>query len=88
MLNNAEYVHILIDEESSEFAIQACENDADAMAFYKKPKPGKQVLVRWGNVKIAKMLMEMAGVEDCGKGIRFYGVYEEDDNAVIFSIKK
>ena len=31
-------------------------------------------------------LMELAEIDDCGKGIRFYGDYLREDRAIVFDL--
>ncbi len=86
-LEYAEYVHMFIDKDKRIAAFQVCEKDAAAIPFYKAPKEGKQLLVRLTGKKNPARLMELAGLDDCGKGIRFYGEYLPEDKAIIFDMK-
>ena len=88
MLEYAEYVHMLADEKHRIIAFQVCEKDSAAVPFYKEPKEGKQVLVRITGKKNALRIMNMAGIKDCGKGIRIYGEYEPEDKAIVFDLSK
>ena len=85
-LDYAEYVHLYIDDEKKQVYFQACERDKAAIPFYKKPEKGKQMVVRVTGKKNCLLLMELAGIEDCGKGIRFYGEFLPEDHAVVFDM--
>lgn len=85
-LEYAEYVHMYIDQKSKQVFFQACELDKAAIPFYKKPEEGKQLLVRITGKKNSLRLMELAGIDDCGKGMRFYGDFLPEDRAVVFDM--
>lgn len=85
-LEYAEFVHMYIDTEKKRVAFQACKQDQAAIPFYKKSEEGKQVIVRLTGKKNSARLMELAGVKDCGKGIRFYGDVFPEDNAIVFDM--
>ena len=85
-LGYAAFVHMFIDQEKKQVFIQACEKDKAAIPFYKEPEEGKQLLVRITGKKNSQRLMELAGVMDCGKGIRFYGDFLPEDNAIVFDM--
>lgn len=83
-LHHAPFVHMYVDAKGKRAAFVPCGDEPNAIAFYRKPEPGKQMLVRISDVKKARMLMGLAGLSDCGKGIRFYGDYvAEEDTLVI-----
>lgn len=85
-LGCAEYVHMFIDADKNIVVFQACDQDDAAIPFYKKPEAGKQLLVRLTGKRNSARLMELAGIDDCGKGIRFYGDYYPDDRAILFDM--
>lgn len=78
--------NLFVDNAKKIVVFQACENDKAAIPFYKKPEEGKQVLVRITGKKNAMRLMEMAGITDCGKGIRIYGDFLPEDKALLFDL--
>lgn len=87
-LNYAEYVHMYIDRDNHQVAFQPCEQDASSIVFYEQPAPGKQLIVRITSTSKAKMLMELAEITDCGKGIRYYGEYYQEENVLVFTLKQ
>ena len=87
MLEYAEYVHLLIDRENKKIAFQACKKDKTAIPFYKEPEEGKQMLVRLNGIERVTAIMKVAGITDCGKGIRFYGDFLPEDKAIVFDLK-
>lgn len=86
-LNYAGHIHMYIDKNNNQVAFQPCEQDDSSIVFYKQPAPGKQLLVRITSTSKAKMLMELAGITDCGKGIRYYGDYYEEENILVFTLR-
>lgn len=85
-LDYAEYVHMFLDRQNQRVAFQPCDKDDSALAFYVKPEQGKQILVRITGKAKARMLMDIAGIDDCGSGIRYYGTYHKEENLLIFSL--
>ena len=85
-LDYPEFVELFCDKQNKKFAVKASTPDSGAMPFYRKPEDGKQLLVRWTNVKIARSLMELAQIEDCGSGIRYYGTCHDDEKIIIFDL--
>lgn len=85
-LNYAKYVHMYVDEKGKRVAFVPCADEDNAIAFYRKPKEGRQLLVRLSDVKKAKMLMNLAGIDDCGKGLRFYGEFYKEEMTLVISM--
>lgn len=68
---------------------KACnENNESAFGFYKKPKPGRSMMVRISSRVQQASLMEMAGLTDCRNGVRFYGTFIEDEKLLLFDMTK
>ena len=82
------FVHMYVDEAGRRAAFQACEDDEKAFIFYQKPKPGRSMLVRLSGKKFSGKLMELAGIEKCDGGIRFYGEFVEEEKLLIFDMSK
>ena len=82
----AEYVHVYLDRGGRRFAVQASENDDAAFVFYQKPKDGRSMLVRLSDRRFADQIKELAGIERCEKGLRYYGSYAEDEHILIFDM--
>ena len=61
-------------------AFQVSENDAAAIPFYQQDKAATRIMAK----KYTSILMGLAKVNDCGKGIRFYGDYLAEDKAIVF----
>ena len=86
MLEFSPYVHMYTDNKRRIAAFVPCANDASAISFYKKPKEGKQLLVRVSGKERIKALMDAAGIDDCGKGLRFYGYFIEDEKTLVIEM--
>ena len=86
-LSYAEYIDMYIDRKGKRAAFKACKWYADALPFYRPPKEGRPMLVRISDKKKAEMLQTLAGIGDCGKGIRFYGYYNEAEALLIIDLK-
>ena len=86
LLGFSPYIHMFTDDERKVAAFVPCENDSSAIPFYKKPKEGKQLLVRVSGKERIKALMDAAGIDDCGKGMRFYGYYIEDEKTLVIDM--
>ena len=86
-LGYAEYVHMYIGTNNRQVAFQPCKKDESALTFFVKPEKGKQLLVRITGKAKVQMIMELAGIKDCGKGIRLYGTYHKEENLLIISLK-
>lgn len=86
MMEYAEYVHLYLDKANRKIAFQVCKKDRLAIPFYKEPEEGKQMLVRLNGKERVAAIMEIAGIKDCGKGIRIYGDFLPDDKAIVFDL--
>lgn len=85
-LDYAEYVHMFLDRQNRRVAFQPCNKDDSALTFCVQPKKGMQLLVRITGKAKAKMLMDIAQIDDCGNGIRYYGTYHKEENLLIISL--
>ena len=85
-LGKSPFVHMYQDVEKKIVAFQACEEDMDARVFYKPPKEGKQSITRIIGKKNSQILMDLAGIDDCGSGIRIYGEPLLEDSAILFPL--
>ena len=88
LLKYPEYVHMYVDEKNKLVAYKACPNEKGAIHFYEKKDESKQSLVRLAGKEKINALMKLASIEECGKGIRFYGYYDEKNEALIFDMKQ
>ncbi|MBQ9009238.1 MAG: hypothetical protein IJ088_07925 [Clostridia bacterium] len=88
MLGYAEYVHLFLDKANKKIAFQACKKDKLSIPFYKEPEEGKQMLVRLNGKERVTAIMEIAGIRDCGKGIRIYGDFLPEDKAMVFDLNE
>ena len=68
-----------LDEMGNPEHILTYVKETDKLAAFKAGKTGSNLnpvngkLIRLCDVRICKRLMKLAGITDCGKGIRFYG---------------
>ena len=76
-----------IDEKGKRAAFKACEKYDGALPFYKPPKEGRPVLVRISDKKKTELLLNLAMVDDPGKGMRFYGRYNEEESLLIINME-
>ena len=86
LLKYAEFVHMFVDERNKRVAFKACPNEKGAIQFFVKKDESKQLLVRLAGKEKINMLMKLAGIDDCGKGIRYYGYYDQKNDALIFDM--
>ena len=80
MLEMSPYVHMLVDDKKRIAAFQVSGNDVAAIPFYSEDKAATRIMAK----KYSSILMGLAKVNDCGKGIRFYGDYLAEDKAIVF----
>ena len=85
-LGYSEYIDMYIDKKGKRAAFKACKKYDGAFPFYKPPKEGRPVLVRISDKKMTKMLLDLAMVEDPGKGMRFYGHYNEEESLLVIDM--
>ena len=88
MLGFADYVHMYTDMKRHIAAFVPCKKDSAAIPFYKEPKEGKQLLVRVSGKDRIKALKDAAGITDCGKGMRFYGYFIEEEKTLVIEMGK
>ena len=88
LLEYSRYVHMLVDMTNKKIAFKQCDNDKAAIPFYIKEKNEKQLLVRLSGKDKIDTIMNLAGINDCGKGIRFYGYFDDKNKALIFDMKQ
>ena len=68
-----------LDEMGNPEHILTYVQETNKLAAFKASKTGSSLnpvngkLIRFCDVRISKRLMKLAGITDCGKGIRFYG---------------
>ena len=86
LLEYSPYVHMYTDKKRHIAAFVPCEQDSKAIGFFKKPKAGKQVLVRVSGKERIKTLMEVAGITECGKGVRFYGYFIDEEKTLVINM--
>ena len=86
LLNYAEFVHMFVDEKNKRVAFKACPKESGAIQFYVKRDESKQILVRLAGKEKIIILMRLASIEDCSKGIRYYGYYDQKNEALIFDM--
>lgn len=86
LLNAPAFVHIFIDEEKKQFAIQPCEYDGSAFPFVKEPTGGKQTLARWNNTTLVSVFSRIVGKDFKAKAARANGSYFNDENLIIFDL--
>ena len=86
LLNYSEFVHMFVDEKNKKVAFKACPKEKGAIQFYAKRDESKQILVRLAGKEKINLLMRLASIEDCGKGIRYYGYYDQNNEALIFDM--
>ena len=87
LLEYSKFVHMYIDRVNKKVAFKTCDEDSAAIRFYNQTGNEKQWLVRISGKDKINTLMQLAGITDCGKGIRFYGYYDEANKALIFNLK-
>lgn len=90
-MGGTQYVLLLLDETSKQFAIQKCsQNTPQAMPFVAAIKPGAPS-VRWGSKEFLRILKRLTGWsldDDSSKGYKVPGEYQRSENAMIFDLNK
>ena len=86
MLEYSPYIHMYTDKKKHIAAFVPCEKDSSSIPFYKEPKEGKQLLVRISGKERIKTLMDTAGINDCGRGLRFYGYFIDDEKTLVINM--
>lgn len=88
-MNKAQYVTLLINKASGQFAIKQCtQNDANALPFAAAIKP-KNPSIRWNNKEFLKIVCEYTGwdLEKC-KGYKIVGDYLKTEKALLFDLNR
>ena len=88
LLDFSPYINMYLDRKKHIIAFVPCDSEKNeyAIPFYKEPKEGKQRLVRLSGKDRVKTLMEVADITNCGKGMRFYGYYIEDEKTLVIDM--
>ena len=86
-LNNAQYVHALIDRDNQQFAIQPCENDAAAIEFV-SPSKKNPAFIRWGSRKMLRTLVSVTNINVNESSYRFAGVFYKEEGVIIYNRKR
>ena len=86
MLEYSPYVHMYTDDKQHVAAFVPCGKDSSAIPFYKEPKEGQQMLIRISGRERIKALMDAAGISNCGKGLRFYGYFIEEEKTLVIEM--
>jgi hypothetical protein len=87
LLNFASYIHVFYDDDSKVVAFKPCEKDEDAYSFY-KPNVGTPGNVRWTCRRPRNHIAKLLGVEPSKHGVKIYGFYSDEDDMLIFELKK
>ncbi len=83
-LENSPFVCMYVDENRGRAAFQGCGNENGAIPFFREGRPA---MVRIANKAKAKVILDMAGVESPGKGVKFYGIVIEDERLIDFVLR-
>ena len=90
LLEYSGYVFVYLDPDSRKFALKACdegdENVENAFVFYRKPKPGRSILVRFTGKHIVNKIKKLGGIEKLDSGLRYYGEFFEDEGVLVFDM--
>ena len=86
LLGYPPFVHMYTDNKRHIAAFVPCEYDSASIPFYKEPKEGKQLLIRVSGKDRIKTLMDAAGIDDCGKGLRFYGYFIPEEKTLVINM--
>lgn len=81
----AQYVHAYIDRDAKQFAIQPCQKDEAAIELVSHDKPNP-AFVRWGNRKMLRTLVGLAGINVNEKSYRINGVYYKEEDVIIYDL--
>lgn len=87
-LGEPEYARFLINPNTKQVAVQACEeNESNATVFY-RPKASGALSVRWNARDLLNTLERIMGwnLKDCG--YRVDGVLLQEEKAIVFDLSK
>lgn len=82
-LGHADFVNILLNEETKQLAIQACEGDASGTPFAKSKTAQ---FVRWNNRDFIKTISRIIGANLDVNNYRIEGEYISSENALLFDL--
>lgn len=83
-----EYVVLLINEQTKQIAVQACDESAtNAVPFFKEKKGGV-LSVRWNARDLLNNLSAMMGWDLSKQSYRIEGVFLKDEHAILFDFSK
>ena len=87
-LGEPEYAKFLINPETKQVAIQACnEGDTNATVFY-RPKASGTLSVRWNARDLLNTLERIMGWNLKENGYRADGVLLQEERAIVFDFSK
>lgn len=87
-LGTPEYVQLLINANSKQVALRACdESEKNATPYYRK-KDNRILSVRWNGRDLINTLGEIMGCDFKLKGYRVEGVLLREENAMLFDLNQ
>lgn len=87
-LGEPEYARFLINPDTQQVAVQACEADEkNATVFYRSRASGA-LSVRWNARDLLNTLERMMGWNFKDAGYRADGVFLKDERAIVFDLSK
>lgn len=87
-LGEPEYARFLINPNTKQVAVQACEeNESNATVFY-RPKASGALSVRWNARDLLNTLERIMGWNLKDGGYRVDGVLLQEEKAIVFDLSK
>ena len=81
------YVQLLINPDSKQIAIKACEEGAQhSTSFYKKKENSNVLSVRWNVKDLLNTLQEITGWDLASDGYRVDGTLFKEEGAMLFDL--
>lgn len=87
MLDQAPFVHVLLNEEEKVLLVEESGEDSTSIAFVRPVPKGRQLLVRWGSREILDPIREIIGSDNCKTAIRIWGKYYPEHKAIKYDLK-
>ena len=87
-LGEPEYARFLINPDTQQVAVQACEADEKNATVFYRPRASGALSVRWNARDLLNTLERMMGWNFKDAGYRADGVFLKDERAIVFDLSK
>ena len=87
-LGEPEYARFLINPDTQQVAVQACDADEKNATVFYRPRASGALSVRWNARDLLNTLERMMGWNFKDVGYRADGVFLKDERAIVFDLSK